>query len=125
MGDTRSQWLHELERLSPAGYNLSATLNDAVYVDRPVGQKPHFRDADAFNFASSDAHNRLVVVFYLIVCERVAGTPSAVVSWASTDDERGVTSGSVTPGNAPFCIISVLLIPSSTTGRNPARHLPL
>jgi hypothetical protein len=63
MADTRKQWLQELERLGPlmAGYNLSATLKDAVYVDRPAGQKPHFRDADAFNFSSSDAHNRLVV----------------------------------------------------------------
>ena len=60
--DTRSQWLTQLERISPIirGYNLSATLSDFTYVGRPAGKPKIWHDVDAFDFANSEAHNQSI-----------------------------------------------------------------
>ena len=61
MIDTRTDWLKKLEQIRAffQAYGLSATLKDAVYVERLAGQAK-FRDADAFNIANSDPHNDMI-----------------------------------------------------------------
>jgi hypothetical protein len=62
MIDTRIEWLTELERISSlvGAYQLSSTLKDAVYIQRPAGQPVIFHDSDAYNVANSPPHNAIV-----------------------------------------------------------------
>jgi hypothetical protein len=62
MIDTRIQWLKELERVSSlvSAYQLSLTLKDVVYVERPAAQPVIFHDSDAYNVANSAPHNAIV-----------------------------------------------------------------
>lgn len=61
--DTRHQWLKEFANRSQfvKSQSLNSSMDEVIYVERPTGKKPDFKDVDAYNVANSPPHNDVIV----------------------------------------------------------------